>query len=126
MVTVASAEFLARSTTLTGVGWIGYDQRAIAGWIAGTIMKTHYGLLTDNLVVVVGALIRGFLLSFAFDTAKGGWWFTLFTAILGAVILLGLLRVVPEDAPLGGYRCPPGLCACRSVEWTAILPSQTI
>lgn len=25
---------------------------------------------------------------------SGGWWFTLFTAILGAVILLGLLRLV--------------------------------
>ena len=28
------------------------------------------------------------------DTAAGGWWFTLFTAVLGSVILLGLVRVV--------------------------------
>ncbi|MGB3893190.1 MAG: GlsB/YeaQ/YmgE family stress response membrane protein [Mycolicibacter sinensis] len=27
-----------------------------------------------------GALLGGFLLSFAFDIASGGWWFTLFTA----------------------------------------------
>jgi uncharacterized membrane protein YeaQ/YmgE (transglycosylase-associated protein family) len=42
---------------------------------------------------VAGALIGGLLLSFVVDTASGGWWFMLFTAILGAVILLGLLRL---------------------------------
>lgn len=95
MDTMAAAELLARSTTLTSVGWIGYIIiGAIAGWIAGMIMKTHYGLLMDIVVGIVGALVGGFLLSFFFDTAKGGWWFTLFTAILGAVILLGLLRTV--------------------------------
>ena len=30
----------------------------------------------------------------AIHTASGGWWFTLFTAILGAVILLWVLRLV--------------------------------
>jgi uncharacterized membrane protein YeaQ/YmgE (transglycosylase-associated protein family) len=43
---------------------------------------------------VVGALVGGFLLSFVVDTAAGGWWFTLFAAILGAVILLWGLRLV--------------------------------
>lgn len=43
---------------------------------------------------IVGALIGGFLLSFFLDTAGGGWWFTLFTAILGSVILLWLLGLV--------------------------------
>lgn len=96
---LAATEFLARSTTLTSVGWIGYIIiGAIAGWIAGMIMKTKYGLLTDVVVGVVGALIGGFLLSFVVDTASGGWWFTLFTAILGAVILLWLLRMLGREA----------------------------
>lgn len=96
---VAATEFLARSSTLTSVGWIGYIIiGAIAGWIAGMIMKTKYGLLTDVVVGVVGALIGGFLLSFVVDTASGGWWFTLFTAILGAVILLWLLRMFGREA----------------------------
>jgi uncharacterized membrane protein YeaQ/YmgE (transglycosylase-associated protein family) len=43
---------------------------------------------------VVGALLGGFLLSFFLDTAGGGWWFTLFTAILGSVILLWILGKV--------------------------------
>ncbi|WP_409435041.1 GlsB/YeaQ/YmgE family stress response membrane protein [Mycobacterium sp. SMC-14] len=96
---VAATEFLARSTTLTSVGWIGYIViGAIAGWIAGMAMKTKYGLLADVLVGVVGALIGGFLLSFVVDTASGGWWFTLFTAILGAIILLWLLRLFGREA----------------------------
>ncbi|BBZ24222.1 GlsB/YeaQ/YmgE family stress response membrane protein [Mycolicibacter hiberniae] len=95
---MAATEFLARSTTLTSVGWIGYIViGAIAGWIAGIVMKTKYGLLTDVVVGVVGALIGGFLLSFVVDTASGGWWFTLFTAVLGAVILLWLLRVFGRE-----------------------------
>ena len=95
MIVMASVEILARSTTLTSVGWIGYIIiGALAGWIASMIMKTKEGLLLDIVIGIVGALIGGFLLSFVVDTASGGWWFTLFTAILGSVILLGLLRMV--------------------------------
>jgi uncharacterized membrane protein YeaQ/YmgE (transglycosylase-associated protein family) len=96
---VAATEFLARSTTLTSVGWIGYIIiGAIAGWLAGIAMKSKYGLLTDIVVGVVGALIGGFLLSFVVDTASGGWWFTLFTATLGAIILLWVLRLFGREA----------------------------
>lgn len=95
---VASTEFLAeRSTTLTSVGWIGYIIiGAIAGWIAGKIVKgSGSGILMNIVIGICGALIGGFLLSFFLDTAGGGWWFTLFTATLGSVILLwvvGLIR----------------------------------
>jgi uncharacterized membrane protein YeaQ/YmgE (transglycosylase-associated protein family) len=48
-----------------------------------------------NIVIgIVGALIGGFLLSFFVDTAAGGLWFTLFTAILGSVILLWIVGKV--------------------------------
>lgn len=92
---LAANDILARSTTVTSVGWVGYIViGALAGWIASLIMKTREGLLLDIVIGVVGALLGGFLLSFVVDTASGGWWFTLFTAILGSVILLGLVRVV--------------------------------
>ncbi len=95
MTTLAATEFLARSSTLTSVGWVGYLViGALAGWIASMIMKTKEGLLLDIVIGVVGALIGGFLLSFVVKTESGGWWFTLFTAILGAVILLWGLRLV--------------------------------
>lgn len=62
------------------------------------VMKTKYGLFADVVVGVVGALIGGFLLSFVVDTASGGWWFTLFTAILGAIILLWVMRLFGREA----------------------------
>jgi uncharacterized membrane protein YeaQ/YmgE (transglycosylase-associated protein family) len=94
---VAATEFLAeRSTTLTSVGWIGYIIiGALAGWIAGKIVKgSGSGILMNIVIGIVGALIGGFLLSFFLDTAEGGWWLTLFTAILGAVILLSVVGAV--------------------------------
>ena len=42
------------------------------------------GILMNIVIGIIGALIGGFLLSFWFDTAEGGRWFTLFTAILGS------------------------------------------
>jgi uncharacterized membrane protein YeaQ/YmgE (transglycosylase-associated protein family) len=95
MDTMAATEFLARSTTLTSVGWIGYIIiGAIAGWIAKRLMKVKEGFLITVLIGIAGALIGGFLLSFFLNTEKGGWWFTLFTAIIGSVILLWLFRLV--------------------------------
>ena len=97
---VAATEILARSSTLTSVGWISYLViGAIAGWIAGKVVKGGgSGLLMNMVIGVVGALIGGFLLSFFFDTAAGGWWFTLFTAVLGSVILLWVVARVGKPA----------------------------
>jgi uncharacterized membrane protein YeaQ/YmgE (transglycosylase-associated protein family) len=93
--TLAVTEFLARSTTLTRVGWIGYIIiGAIAGWVAKRIMHIKEGFIVTTLIGIAGALIGGFLLSFFFNTAEGGWWFTLLTAILGSVILLWLFKLV--------------------------------
>jgi uncharacterized membrane protein YeaQ/YmgE (transglycosylase-associated protein family) len=97
MTMVLATEFLAaRSSTLTSVGWIGYIIiGALAGWIAGKIVKGGgSGILLNIVIGIIGALIGGFLLSFFLDTAAGGWWFTLFTAILGAVILLSVVGAV--------------------------------
>jgi uncharacterized membrane protein YeaQ/YmgE (transglycosylase-associated protein family) len=95
----AAVDILARSSTLTSVGWIGYIIiGAIAGWLAGKIVKGGgSGILMDIVIGVVGALIGGFLLSFFLDTAEGGWWFTLFTALLGSVILLWLVSLVRKN-----------------------------
>ena len=93
---MAATDFLARSSTLTSVGWIGYIViGSLAGWIAGSLVKGGgSGILTNILTGIAGALIGGFLLSFFVDTAAGGWWFTLFTAVLGSVILLWILGKV--------------------------------
>jgi uncharacterized membrane protein YeaQ/YmgE (transglycosylase-associated protein family) len=94
---MAATEYLARSTTLTSVGVIGYIIiGGLAGWIGSKIVKGRgSGILMDIGIGVVGALIGGFILSFFVNTAGGGLIFTFFTALLGSVILLwvvGMLR----------------------------------
>ncbi|MBP2452125.1 putative membrane protein YeaQ/YmgE (transglycosylase-associated protein family) [Mycolicibacterium lutetiense] len=97
---MAATEILARSSTLTNVGWIGYIIiGALAGWIAGKIVKGGgSGILMNIVIGVIGALIGGFLLSFFLNTGGGGWWFTLFTAILGSVILLWIVGMVRKGS----------------------------
>lgn len=92
---VLATQFLARSTTLTSVGWFGYIViGALAGWIAGKIMGQGGGLLRNLGVGIVGALLGGFLLSFFVDTAAGGWFFTLLSATAGSVILLWVVQQI--------------------------------
>lgn len=94
--TAQAVEVLAeRSTTTTAVGWIGYIIiGGLAGWIASKFMGTdkQMGILLNIVVGVIGAFLGGFILSFFFDTASGGWWFTFFTALLGACILLFIVK----------------------------------
>ncbi|CAM3001032.1 MULTISPECIES: GlsB/YeaQ/YmgE family stress response membrane protein [Actinomycetes] len=98
--TAAAVEILAeRSTTTTSVGVIGYIIiGGLAGWIASKFMGTdkQMGILLNIVVGVLGAFLGGFLLSFAFDTASGGWFFTFLTALLGAVILLAIVKAVTK------------------------------
>ncbi|MBV8930727.1 MAG: GlsB/YeaQ/YmgE family stress response membrane protein [Mycobacteriaceae bacterium] len=94
---IAATEFLARSTTTTSVGLLGYlIIGGLAGWIASKIMDTdkQMGILLNIVVGVAGALIGGFLLSFWFNTAGGGIIFTFFTALLGSVILLWVIKLL--------------------------------
>ena len=98
--TAAAVEILAeRSTTTTSVGVIGYIIiGGLSGWIASKFMGTdkQMGILLNIVVGVLGAFLGGFLLSFAFDTASGGWFFTFLTALLGAVILLAIVKAVTK------------------------------
>lgn len=68
---------------------------AIAGWLAGLIVKGYgFGLLGNIVVGIVGALIAGFLfprLGFGLGEGIVG---SIIAATLGAVILLFLIRLV--------------------------------
>lgn len=98
--TAVAVDVLAeRSTTTTSVGIIGYIIiGGIAGWLASRIMGTdaQMGILLNIVVGVIGAFLGGFILSFAFETASGGWFFTFLTALLGAVILLAIVKAVTK------------------------------
>ena len=77
------------------IGWIILG--GIAGWIASKIMGTdaQQGIGLNIVVGIVGGLLGGFLLSlFGLDVAGGGLIFSMLTAILGACVLLWLVRLV--------------------------------
>ncbi len=74
------------------IGWIIIG--LIAGFIASRLMGAGgYGLFGDIIVGIVGALIGGFILSL-FGLGANGLIITLITAIIGACILIAIVRAV--------------------------------
>ena len=68
---------------------------AIAGWLAGQIMKGgKFGLLGDIVVGIVGARIASFLLPRLGIVIGGGVIAAIINATIGACILLFVLRLV--------------------------------
>ena len=71
---------------------------AVAGWLAGLLVKGYgFGLIGNIVVGIVGAIIAGWLLPRIGFVLVGGILAELVNAIIGAVILLlviGLLRRV--------------------------------
>jgi len=69
---------------------------AVAGWLAGLIVRGYgFGLIGNIVVGIVGALIAGWLLPRLGIAIGGGTIGEVITAVIGAVILLlviGLIR----------------------------------
>ncbi|HEX7770299.1 MAG TPA: GlsB/YeaQ/YmgE family stress response membrane protein [Dokdonella sp.] len=65
---------------------------AIAGWLAGQIVKGHgFGLVGNIVVGIVGAFLAGFLLPRLGFAIGGGFVAAIINALIGAVILLVLI-----------------------------------
>ena len=72
---------------------------AIAGWLAGMVVKGGgYGLIGDIIVGIVGGLIAGWLLPQIGIVIGGGFIAAIINAFIGAVILLIVLRLVKRAA----------------------------
>ncbi|MFN2322121.1 MAG: GlsB/YeaQ/YmgE family stress response membrane protein [Trueperaceae bacterium] len=70
---------------------------AVAGWIASLIMKTNrsQGTLVDIVVGIVGAFLGGWLFeTFGQAGVTGFNFYSLLVAVVGAVVLLFLVRLV--------------------------------
>ena len=70
---------------------------AVAGWIASLIMKTNrsQGTLLDIVVGIVGAFRGGWLFqTFGQAGVTGFNFYSLLVAVVGAVVLLFLVRLV--------------------------------
>jgi uncharacterized membrane protein YeaQ/YmgE (transglycosylase-associated protein family) len=70
---------------------------ALAGWLAGLVVKgSGYGLFIDLLIGVLGACLGGWLAHVLGIGLGGGFVTTLVVATLGAVLLLVLVRVFKQ------------------------------
>jgi len=68
---------------------------AIAGWLAGVLVKGGgFGLVGDIVVGIIGAIIGGYLASVLGVSIGSGLIASIVTATIGAVILLFVLRMI--------------------------------
>lgn len=71
---------------------------AIAGWLAGQIVKGGgYGLIGDIVVGIVGAYIAGFLFPRLGISLGAGIVGEIISAAIGAIILLVVIRAVKRN-----------------------------
>ena len=68
---------------------------AVAGWLAGQIMKGGgFGLVGDIVVGIIGSVLAGWLLPRVVLYIGGGFIAEIINAVIGAVILLFVVRLV--------------------------------
>ena len=71
----------------------------IAGWLAGQLMKGGgYGIVADTILGVLGGLLGGWIFGHLGISTGGGMIGSVIVAFIGAVILVGLTRLVKRAA----------------------------
>ncbi|MGY6216644.1 GlsB/YeaQ/YmgE family stress response membrane protein [Methylolobus aquaticus] len=67
---------------------------AVAGWLAGQLLKGGgYGLLGNMVIGIVGSVVGGFVFGL-FGIAAGGLIGSIVTATVGAIVLLYLVGLI--------------------------------
>jgi len=69
---------------------------AVAGWLAGILMKGRgFGLLANMAIGVIGAVVGGYIFS-ALGITAGGLIGSIITATAGALLLLFVVRAIKK------------------------------
>jgi uncharacterized membrane protein YeaQ/YmgE (transglycosylase-associated protein family) len=69
----------------------------VAGWAAGKIMKgSGYGVLTDIVLGMVGAIVGGWIMRLLGFYTSGGLIISILVAILGAVVVIYIVRALKK------------------------------
>jgi uncharacterized membrane protein YeaQ/YmgE (transglycosylase-associated protein family) len=67
----------------------------VAGWATGKIMKGGgYGFFVDVILGIVGAIVGGYLAGLLGFSPAGGLIYTILVAIVGAVLVVFLFRLI--------------------------------
>lgn len=70
---------------------------AVAGWLAGLLMKGRgFGIIGNIIVGCIGALLGGFLFGLVGISGGGGLIGSLITALIGAIILLLIISLIKK------------------------------
>lgn len=76
------------------IGWIAaIIIGGLAGWIASALMRTDTGIFLNIILGILGAAVASFLLGFL-GISFGGWIGYLVAGVIGACILVGLVRAI--------------------------------
>jgi len=72
---------------------------ALAGWLAGVILKGGgFGLLVNIVVGILGAIVGGFAFGLLGISVGGGLLGSIITATVGAVLLLFIVGLIKKAA----------------------------
>lgn len=81
---------------LSWFGWIVIG--GLAGWIASMVMGTNkqMGIVKNVVAGIVGGWLGGFVLRMVFDTDTKSlpWFYTFLTALVGAIVVIGAVKLV--------------------------------
>ena len=76
------------------IGWIAaIIIGGLAGWIASGLMKTDTGIFLNIVLGIIGAALASFLFGIL-GISFGGWIGYLIAGVIGACILVGVVRAV--------------------------------
>jgi uncharacterized membrane protein YeaQ/YmgE (transglycosylase-associated protein family) len=69
----------------------------IAGWLAGKIMKGGgFGLVMNIVLGIIGSMVGGWVFNFVGLSTDGGTIGSLVTALVGAVLILYVARLIKK------------------------------
>ena len=102
MISVMDTNFVilaADSATSQPLSWIGWVIiGGLAGWIGSKIMKTdeQMGIIANVVVGIIGGFLGGWVLSglLNLDVEGGGLIFSFITCLIGACLLLFILKLI--------------------------------
>lgn len=67
----------------------------LAGWIASLITKSSHSVVGDIFLGIIGAYVGGFIMGFFGKTGVSGFdFYSLIVAVIGAIVLIVLGRVI--------------------------------
>ena len=70
---------------------------AVAGWLAGTLMKgSGFGLVANIVIGIIGAFVGGYVLGMLGVSLGGGLIAAIINATIGAIILLLVIGVLKK------------------------------